>query len=142
MIPMRGTPEIKDSSQEIRRISWLTLLLGTIAAVSTGCIKSPRAGFGIAIGTILSWVNFRWLHQSVGGLVTIAQAQAGTPQARVPPSVYWKFAGRYVLIGLAIYVSVHYFAVPVVTVIVGLLALGAGAMVGSIYGAIRDMIKE
>ncbi len=36
----------------------------------------------------------------------------------------------------AIYVTVHYFAVPVVSLILGLLALGAGALVGSVYEVI------
>jgi hypothetical protein len=36
----------------------------------------------------------------------------------------------------AIYVTVHYFAVPLVSLIVGLLALGAGAFAASIYEVI------
>jgi hypothetical protein len=38
-----------------------------------------------------------------------------------------------VLIALAIYVSLHYFAVPLVAMILGLLALGAGAFAESLY---------
>jgi hypothetical protein len=41
--------------------------------------------------------------------------------------------GRYVLIALAIYVSLNYFAVPLVAMIFGLLALGAGAFAESLY---------
>jgi hypothetical protein len=129
-------PETRENDRAIhlsRRIAWLTLLLGFVSGLVVVFAKSPRAGLGVALGTILAWVNFRWLDQTLAALVSVATAGAGTPQARVSPSIYWKFAGRYVLMGLAIYVTVHYFAVPVLSVILGLLALGAGAIVGSLY---------
>ena len=132
-------PETRENERALslsRRIAWLTLLLGFLAALVVTFAKSPRAGLGIAVGTVLAWLNYRWLDQTLGALVTVATAQAGSPQSRVPARIYWKFAGRYVLMGLAIYVTVHYFAVPLVSLIVGLLALGAGAFVASIYEVI------
>jgi len=129
-------PETRENERAIdlsRRIAWLTLLLGLLAASVVSFAKSSRAGAGIAIGTSLAWLNFRWLDQTLAALVTVATAQAGSPEARVPAAIYWKFAGRYVLMGLAIYVTVHYFAVPVLTIILGLLALGAAAIVASLY---------
>jgi hypothetical protein len=134
MIPV--TPETRENERAInlsRHIAWLTLLLGFLAALLVSIAKSPRWGLGIAVGTSLAWLNFRWLDQALAALVTVATAQARSPQSRVPATIYWKFAGRYVLMGLAIYVTVHYFAVPVLTVILGLLALGAAAIVGSLY---------
>lgn len=116
-----------------RRIAWLTLALGFAAALIWFLARSHRQGLGIAIGTALAWLNYRWLDQGLGAFVTVAQAQKGSEQARVPAGIYWKFAGRYVLIGLAIYVTVHYFTVPLVAVIFGLLALGAGVFAESLY---------
>ena len=129
-------PETRENERSInlsRRIAWLTLLLGFLAASVVSLAKSPRAGVGIAVGASLAWLNFRWLDQTLAALVTVATAQSRSPQSRVPAMIYWKFAGRYVLMGSAIYVTVHYFAVPVLTVILGLLALGAAAIVGSLY---------
>jgi hypothetical protein len=129
-------PETRENERALslsRRIAWLTLLLGFLAALVVTFAKSPRAGLGIAVGTVLAWLNYRWLDQTLGALVTVATAQAGSPQSRVPARIYWKFAGRYVLMGLAIYVTVHYFAVPILSVILGLLALGVGAIVASLY---------
>jgi hypothetical protein len=134
MIPM--APANPDDDVLVRassRIAWLTLFLGFAAAIATFFIKSHRAAAGVAIGTLLAWLNYRWLDQALGTLVTVATAQEGSAKARVPSSIYWKFAGRYVLIGLAVYVSVHYFAVPVLAVIAGLLALGAGAIAEGLY---------
>jgi hypothetical protein len=129
-------PETQENERAFslsRRIAWLTLLLGVLAALMVSFVNSPRTGLGIVVGTSLAWLNFRWLDQSLGALVTVATAQAGSPQSRVPARIYWKFAGRYVLMGLAIYVTVHYFAVPLLSVILGLLALGAAAIVASLY---------
>ena len=117
-----------------QRIAWLTLALGFATAAVVFFAKSNRAGVGIAIGTVLAWINYRWLDQSLGMLLTVSTATPGSPQARgVPASFYWKLVGRYVLIAVVIYVIVHYFPLPLVSVLVGLLALGAGAIVGSIY---------
>ena len=129
-------PETRENERALslsRRIAWLTLLLGFLTALVVTFAKSPRAGLGIAVGTVLAWLNYRWLDQTLGALVTVATAQAGSPQSRVPARLYWKFAGRYGLMGLAIYVTVHYFAVPVLSLILGLLALGAAAIVASLY---------
>jgi hypothetical protein len=116
-----------------RRIERLTLIFGMIAALAVAFAKSPRAGIGIGIGSLLAWLNYHWLDQALASLATVAAAQEGSPKARVPASIYWKFAGRYVLIGLVVYVSVHYFDVPILAVLIGLLALGAGVMAESLY---------
>ena len=116
-----------------RRLQWLTLILGLCGAVAAAILRSAAMGFGVAIGTVLAWLNYRWLDQGLGALVTAATAQEGSERPRVPWFVYGKFAGRYVLIGLAVYVSVHFFPVPLIGVVIGLLALGAGAMVEVLY---------
>ena len=139
------TPENPDDAGHTRisrRIAWLILVLGFAAAVSVFLVKSRRFGVGIAIGTVLSWLSFRWLDQSLGVVATVTTAKAGTAQARTPASFYWKIGGRYVLIAAVIYVTVHYFAVPLLSELVGLLSLGAGAMVGSLYEVFRGLNKE
>jgi hypothetical protein len=139
------TPENPDEASHIRisqRIAWLILILGFLAAVAVFFTKSRRAGAGIAIGTFLSWLNFRWLDQSLGVVATVTTAKAGTAQARTPASFYWKIGGRYVLIAAVIYVTVHYFAVPLLSELVGLLSLGAGAIVGSLYEVFRGLNNE
>jgi hypothetical protein len=134
MTRMAVETQDNDVSEGARhRIAWLTLVLGFAAALIWFFAKSHKEGVGIAIGTVLAWLNYRWLDQGLGALVSVAQAQEGSEQARVPAVIYWKFAGRYVLIALAIYVSLHYFAVPLVAMIFGLLALGAGAFAESLY---------
>jgi ATP synthase I chain len=120
-------------AQFSRRLERWTIALGLSAALAAAFVESARAGCGVAIGTLLAWLNYRWLDQGLGALVTAASAQEGSPSPRVPASVYWKFTTRYLLIGLVIYASVHFFDVPLLALFAGLFALGAGAMAEGLY---------
>ena len=108
-------------------------MLGFLGAAAIGFAISARTGVGVAIGTLLAWLNYRWLDRGLGVLVSAATAQEGSPQPRVPMGVYVRFAGRYVLIGVLVYVTVSILHVPLLAVVGGLLALGAGAMAESLY---------
>ena len=114
-------------------MQWFTVVAGSLSALAIAAFRSPRWGIGVAVGTVLAWLNFRWLDQGVGAIVVAAQAQEGQPKPKVPAGTFWKFALRYALIGAATYVSVVYFAVPLVAVVTGLLALGAAAMMEGLF---------
>lgn len=120
-------------SRYSKRILWLTAILGFATAAGVAVLKSGRWGLGIAAGTALAWVNYRWLDQALGALVTSATAQEGSPKAVVPLSLYAKFIGRYLLIGLTLYVIVVFFRVPILACLVGLLALGSGTIAAALY---------
>lgn len=115
------------------RIAWLTLALGCAASVAVSMGISWRAGAGVLIGALLAWVNFRWLQQALDALVRLSGAQQGASRPRISIWVYGKLFGRYALIALVAYVTVRAFAVPVLSVLGGLCALGAATMTGSIY---------
>ena len=135
-------PDHKEHAQFSLRLQWLTLGFGAAAAIATVFLKSGRSACGVAAGALLAWLNFRWLDQGLGALEMAALAQQGRPQPRVPLSVYVKFGGRYLLIGLAVYVIVTYFGVPLLAVLLGLLALGAGAMAEGLYEIFRGPDSE
>jgi len=130
---LRPTLDEERHARFSRRLQWLTILFGLAAAFAALILKSRRDACGIAAGALLAWLNYRWLDQGLRALVTAAIAQQGRPQPRVPLSIYVKFGGRYLLIGLAVYVIVSYFGVPLLAVLLGLLALGAGAMAEGLY---------
>jgi hypothetical protein len=127
------TTDDKQHARFSRRLQGLTLGLGFAAAIAVLIAKSPRVGCGIAIGTLLAWLNYRWLDRGLDALVAASKAQAGSPQPHVPNSVYWKFSGRYVLIALLVYASVSFLHVPLLAVVIGLLSLGAGALAEGLY---------
>ncbi len=128
-----GTQNLSPAALAERRIVWMTLALGLAAAVISAIVWSPRAGVGVFAGALLAWINARWLQQALDTLVILSKAQAGAPKPRVSKWLYAKFFGRYALMAAVIYVMVQYFAVPLVSLLGGLLALGAATMAEFFY---------
>jgi hypothetical protein len=91
------------------------------------------AAAGVALGTLLAWLNFRWLDQAGMALVRVAQAQPGAERPVIPLSTWAKFFARYALIALVLYVTVTRSPVPAASIVGGLLMLGAAAMAVSLY---------
>jgi hypothetical protein len=125
-----------------RRIRRLTLAFGFLAAGWVAIARTARWGVGIAIGAALAWLNFRWLDQALAGLVMAASAQQGRPKPVIPPSLYGKFIARYLLIGITLYVTVTFFGVPILACLLGLFALGAGAMAAALYDVFSGSDRE
>ena len=115
------------------RISWLTLLIGLVAAFLTALLRDRLWGLGLAIGAALAWLNFRWLRRGLDALVAASTAQAGEEKPAVPLLSYFAMLFRYGLIALAVYVIFIYLRVPLVSMVVGLCALGAATIAASVY---------
>jgi small-conductance mechanosensitive channel len=116
-----------------QRISRLTLILGLSAAVAVAIASRPLWAIGLAVGTVLSWLNFRWLRRGLDALVRAAQAQAGAEKPRVPLVTYFAAACRYGLIAFAVYAIFEFLKVPLLSMVVGLCALGVAAIAASVY---------
>ena len=116
-----------------KRIASLTIVIGVIAAAAGALIWSPRMGAGILVGAVVAWVSFRWLESALDGLVAVTTAQAGSAQARVPMGAIAKIVGRYALMGGVVYVTFSFFRIPVVSMLLGLCALGAATIAASLY---------
>jgi ATP synthase I chain len=115
------------------RISWLTLLIGFVAALLVALLRDRLWGAGLAIGTALAWLNFRWLRRGLDALVVASTAQAGKEEPAVPLLSYFAMLFRYGLIALAVYVIFIYLRVPLASMVVGLCALGAATIAASVY---------
>lgn len=122
-----------------QRIGRLTLLLGLAAAAAVWPLVSASAAAGVAAGAALAWMNARWLREALDSLVAAAVSQHDSVERgrrpRFPFRVGAKLIGRYILMAVAVYVIVKFFDVPVLSVLAGLLALGAATMVEGIYEA-------
>jgi small-conductance mechanosensitive channel len=116
-----------------RRIAWLTLALGFTAAAIVTLDGYARWGAGLVIGTVLAWLNYRWLRRGVSTIVLASKAQAGSVRPRVPTGTYFLMLFRYGLIALAVYVIFEYLKVPVLSIVVGLFALAIAAIGASVY---------
>ena len=56
------TPPANNDAAHARfsnRVQWLTIVLGLAAALAAGLLKSHGAGYGIALGAVLAWLNYR-----------------------------------------------------------------------------------
>jgi small-conductance mechanosensitive channel len=115
-----------------RWISWLTLCFGAAAAALVWLRYGWRWGGGIFIGAVLAWLNFRWLRQGLDALTTASATQANLKTVRVPVLTYLKAAFRYGLIALAVYVIFRYLNVPILSMVLGLCALGAATIAVSV----------
>jgi hypothetical protein len=117
-----------------RRIAWLTPTIGVAAALVAAFAFHRRDwGAGIAVGSILAWFNFRWLRQGMDALSAAATAQSGAAKTHVPIGAYFRALFRYALIALCLYVIFKLSAIPLVSMVFGLFALGAAAIAASVY---------
>jgi hypothetical protein len=112
-----------------RRIEYLTVAIGIIASVAVAIHWGVKFGAGVAAGAVLSWINYRWMKQGVNALAKLSTAQAGAEKARVPPSVYFKFIGRYALLIVVAYVILRGFSLPAASVLAGFFVVVAAVIV-------------
>src|SRR5579871_3389039 len=130
-----------------RRIAWLTPTIGVAGALVAAVLFHRRDwGAGVVVGSILAWFNFRWLRQGMDALAAAATAQSGATTTRVPIGTYFRALFRYALIALCVYVIFKLSAIPLVSMVFGLFALGAAAMAASVYElwhpATAETLKE
>ncbi len=120
------------------RINWLTLAVGALAAIIVTRSVSVRAGSGVAIGACLIWLHYLWLRGATRGLVQETEKQTGGPRAGNSTWIVFRSLVGYALIAIVAYVIVTYFRLPIFSILGGLLALGAAAMIGSLYAVLFD----
>jgi len=123
--------------QSESRISQLTVLLGATFGLPVACFYGWRWGLGIFVGSVLGWLNFRWLKQGLDSLAEAIKAQPTEETFKVPVFTYFKALFRYGLIALAVYVIFKYLNVPVLSMVFGLCALGAATILVSVHSILR-----
>ena len=106
-----------------RRIERFTLGITTIAAVFVIVRWGWLAGTGIAVGGVLSWLNFRWLDQGVGQLLRVAAGSSQSLSGRVSRWVFVRFVGRILLMLVVLYVILKTRWLPGKAVLAGFLSL-------------------
>ena len=85
------------------------------------------------IGAGLGWCNFLWLARGMDALVVASAAQSEAIRPRVPAGTLFRAGFRYGLIALSVYVIFKVLHGPLMSMILGLCALGAAAVSASLY---------
>jgi hypothetical protein len=127
---MAGAPQYELTE---RRIARLTLAVGVAASAGAGYLYSWRIAAGVFIGALLAWMNFIFLERAMNAVTRASTAQAGSPQARVPIGSYFGLFARYALIAGVVYVIFSRLQIPVLSMLVGLCALGAAAILATVW---------
>ena len=131
----------------LQRIGWLTLGFGFAAAAVAAVLHHSDWAKGLVCGTVLGWLNFRWLKRGVLAMVQSVSASAAAKQSAPAPEpaenrqdtkgsplpTYLLLAFRYVLLALGVYVIFVYLHVPLVSIGLGLCALGAATIAASVW---------
>ena len=136
-VPQETSAPPISGAQTERRIAWLTLFFGFAAAAITVALRHKLWAAGLAIGTVLAWLNFRWLRRALDALVVVSTAQEGHEKPKVPVTTYLVALLRYGLLGLTVYVIFIYLHVPLGSMILGLCALAAAAIAASVWEILR-----
>jgi hypothetical protein len=134
-----GVAEVAGYALAERRIAWLTLVLGGATAIIVAILRHSAWAEGLAIGTVLAWLNFRWLKRGLDALVQASAAQEGFAKPRIPVGTWFRLMFRYGLIAFCVYVIFEYLKVPLASMVVGLCALGAATIAASVYEILRPM---
>ena len=129
---MREALQIARSRTELR-IGWLTIVFGAVASAVAALLGNRAWASGLVIGTILSWLSFRWLGRGLDALVVASIAQHGSEKPMVPWWNYVLAVFRYALIGLTVYVIFEYRNIPLASMILGLCALAPAAIAASVW---------
>jgi len=129
----QATPAAKRYVRAERRIARLTLMIGVPTALVLAGTVSLRWGVGVLVGTLLAWLNFRWLQEALDSLVRFAKGQAGGRRPKVTIWSHLKMFLRYAVIGIVLYTLWAWMRIPVVSMLTGLCALGAATFMESVY---------
>ena len=106
-----------------QRIEYLTVAIGALGAIIAAIFWRASAGAGLAIGALLSWLNFRWMRHGVGVLARLSVAQENAVKPRVPTMIYVKLIGRYALLIALAYVILRGFGSMAAGLLCGLFVI-------------------
>ena len=81
---MTTTPTIPAALTTEKWISHFTLIFGVLAAIPVAISRGLPWGAGILVGSILAWLNFRWLKQGLDVLTTAPQPKPTSPNHKFP----------------------------------------------------------
>ena len=117
---------IENSSFD-RRVDRTAIILFVLASGITFYLYSGRAALSLAVGGVVSTINFRWLKQAVD--FVILRGGSGPVGKRVA----WQYAGRYALIVLTLYVTIRFSLLFPAFIAAGLLVYVLAILLESVF---------
>jgi hypothetical protein len=116
-----------DNATFDRRVDRTGLILLLLVSGTAFFLYSWRAALSLAVGGVLSTVNFHWLKQAVD--YVILEGGSGPVGKRVA----WQYAGRYALIALTLYVTIRSSILVPALIVAGLLVYVFAILLEAIF---------
>ena len=149
-------------SRAVARVELTTLLVGGAGTAYEFAASGWRAALAIAVGSVVSWLNYRWLRAGVLSLAQAANASAGAatpsplsaaaepnpsaasatapgsefapqPSARTSGRAFLKFFTGLALLLAALYVILSRSLLPAPPLLAGLFAAVAAVILQMVY---------
>jgi ATP synthase I chain len=89
-------------SRAYQRIQRIVIVLSVVTAILAALLLGWRSGAGFAIGALVGYINFVWLHQAAAAMTERMIAPGRKAASRL--GVVLAFAGRYIFVIGAAYV--------------------------------------
>jgi hypothetical protein len=139
--PMPIDPAMEQRlSMAYRRILRLAIALSLAGTLTAVLVFSWQSGLGLAIGSLLAYINFVWLHRGTGRLVEriVTSNQASAPEKSKARKIRFAFPFplRYGLLIAVTYVILKSYPRLLMGFIVGLILPILAAMGEGIYEAV------
>ena len=116
-----------DNATFDRRVDRTGVILLILATGIALYLYSWRAALSLAVGGVLSTVNFHWLKQAVD--YVILEGGSGPVGRRVA----WQYAGRYALIALTLYVTIRSSILIPALIVAGLLVYVLAILLEAVF---------
>ena len=116
-----------DNATFDRRVDRTGFILLILATGITFFLYSWRAALSLAVGGVLSTINFHWLKQAVD--FVILKGGSGPVGKRVA----WQYVGRYALIALTLYVTIRSSILVPALIVAGLLVYVLAILLESVF---------
>jgi hypothetical protein len=117
-----------------RRILRVAIALSVIGSLAATLLFSWRSGLGLAVGALLAFINFVWLHRSTDKLVNRMISAGQSPPRKL--RFVFPFPLRYALMIAVAYVILKSYPGLLIGFIVGLILPILAAMGEGIYEAL------
>ena len=120
----------------INRLRWF--MIGSVSVAMAISLFLSDWGFtaGLAIGGILSLLNFNWLQTSVNGLFKLAL------EGNAPKFPVFKYVLRFVIIGIIVALAKWFEIVSVIGILLGLCSLVAALMIEALIQLYLQFFKR
>jgi len=124
------------------RLTRIGIILGALTLVVGGLLASWKFAVSFLLGSVISYLNFRWMKQGVDRLISGFGSEPSPARLPSGKGVIFKYFLRYALIGGTLYAIFRFQFFDVTGAILGLLLLVAAVLLECLHLVIKTLLEE